>query len=247
MTNLYSGIAILIFVLLIYAVSSILIKKIPLKKQDAQNSDMEKIKIALNSGAENSELIHIDSGTSNNSEMFSSISLIALKCAEETSRQTVLMDESLLVTTNSGALAAVQEDSVKESYKKASLENEFDRNQIAFNGYSDASHQINMINETEVPAAAHINIGSFGPETVIQDLAFDGSESIFISGDNLTSQSAGIVFADGTIIGERTYELPQALSNRKGPAAELLAMDIFRWVMIGAIIAGAVMGIAGIF
>ena len=70
----------------------------------------------------------------------------------------------------------------------------------------------------------------------------------FLAGKHLSDAlftSSGVLHVK-IIVGEQFVEIPDSLSRKEKKDPSLLAMDVFRWVLIAAIAVFTVMGLRGI-
>jgi hypothetical protein len=94
---------------------------------------------------------------------------------------------------------------------------------------------------------ANLLIGSFGSEVALITEASDRSESLTLAGtDNLTGQAVLYATAQEPLIGEDTYAGGAYMGAGGMHQASLTAQDILRWVIILALLIGAVLKLVGV-
>ncbi len=240
MSSSLTGLIIILGVLFIYSISLLWQKRkkytdLFYEKRSAQN-----LRQQIANSIEEGLMVHCDICNLEGTGTFSEGTLTAIQTTQKLSNQLSSADEPLIITSNDSALTFFSKDAYYQGLKNSGLANEFDPNQSVFAGYSPLSHQsgITGILEGEV-SAFHLNIGAFGPEIALQDSAFDPSEGIIAAGDNLAAQAVSYVTADDVFIGEKIFELPQIIQEKPEMDSGLIAMDIFRFGIIIALVIGA--------
>lgn len=201
------------------------------------------LRLLMSNSLEESTPIHLDIGGTGGSEMISASAITAMRLTEVVSAQMAYSDEPWKITCNSGSATVFEKETVRKGLDIADYGNEFDSETAVFCGYSPLSHQTGMIAlMDETPTALHLNIGAFGAEIALQDLAFKGDESVYIAGENPVSQAVGFVTADEIYIGEQVFELPDSISEEAKTDFRLLSMDLLRFGAIAAIVIGVILG-----
>jgi Domain of unknown function (DUF6754) len=95
--------------------------------------------------------------------------------------------------------------------------------------------------------SGNIMVGSYGSEIALIIDAGDQSGATNISAtDNLTGQAVLYVMSDEPIIGEEAYAAGGYVQRTDWHTASLITQDILRWLIITAIIVGAILKLARI-
>ncbi len=244
MSSSLVGLVLIITVLFLYMICLLGKNKFLLKNQHATKQKTETLRHLIANSLEEGTAVHCDVSNPDESGAISGGTLAALRTVRAISAQLASADEPLFITNNQGALTFFNQDAIQNGMRQSGLENEFDPNASIYAGYSPLSHQSGVIALLAGEACAvHLNMGTFGPEIALQDLAFDSSEGIIAAGDNLAGQAVAYVTADESFIGEEVFEIPQAVKTNPGTDNGLLVMDLLRIGMIVAILAGSIFAI----
>ena len=196
---------------------------------------------------EESAPIHLDIGSSGDGSLSGGAMLSAADATETVSAQMAFADEPWMITASSGVASANEKDSVQTGMDAADYGNSFDSDCTAFSGVAPVSHFAGNSSALEAkPSALHLSIGAFGSISALADTMCSKGDILCVAGDDLLSQAVGTVTADAVYVGEQFTEIPDSLSRKEKKDPALLAMDVFRWVLIAAIAVFTVMGLRGI-
>ena len=196
---------------------------------------------------EESAPIHLDIGGSGEGSLSGGAMLSAAEATETVSAQMAFADEPWMITASGGIAAAYEKDSVQTGMDAADYGNSFDSDCAALSGVAPVSHLAGNSSALEVkPSALHLSMGAFGSIPALSDTVCSKGDILCIAGDDLISQAVETVTADAVYIGEQFTEIPDSLSRKEKKDPALLAMDVFRWVLIAAIAVFTVMGLRGI-
>jgi hypothetical protein len=90
--------------------------------------------------------------------------------------------------------------------------------------------------------SANILIGNFGPEVaLLADAADQENEFMAAGSDSIAAQAVLYAAAREPLIGEELFAVPAYLQAAPIYQAGLRAQDILRWIVIAALIGGAVL------
>lgn len=241
-----TGIVIIVIILLIYALCILIKDRLHPRNLFYQRAKDRWLRGQIADSLEECDPIHMDIGSYGNSDMAGISALTAMQTAQTVSGQMAFSDGPWLITCSSGAVSYFERDAIKQGLDMVDYGNEFDPDCTIYAGFSPVSHQAGMIGILDRSSAAlHLDIGAFGAETALQDLAFDTQEGICIAGENLMSQAAGILTADEVYVGEQLFELPKSLDRESEADAGLMTMDILRFALGFALVAGILIGLTG--
>jgi hypothetical protein len=94
--------------------------------------------------------------------------------------------------------------------------------------------------------SATVLAGHFGSESALITDAAERNGSLTLAGsDNITAQAVFVASAQEPLIGEELYAAGAYINAGPIHVSSLRAQDIFRWVLIIAILVGAVMKMLG--
>jgi len=96
--------------------------------------------------------------------------------------------------------------------------------------------------------SANILTGHFGTEIALLTEAGERSRSLTVAGsDSIPAQAVLYATSDEPLLGEELYAAGAYLGAGGVHSASLRMQDILRWVLVGAIVIGAVLKLLGIF
>ena len=196
---------------------------------------------------EESAPIHLDVNDGGESALGGGTILAAAKATETVSAQMVFSDEPWAITSSGGMAVNIEKDAVHMGMSAADYGSFFDSNCAVFTGMAPFEHLAGNSSVLEKePSALHLSLGSFGASTALSDTIHSKGEVLCVGGDDLISQAVGTVTADAVYVGEQFAEIPNAMDHEEKKDPSLMAMDVMRWLVIGAIIIFAGVGLTGI-
>lgn len=196
---------------------------------------------------EESAPIHLNISDSGEAALGGGSVLAAAAATETVSAQMAFADEPWAITSPGGLANNIEKDAIRMGIEAANYSSADYIDSSVFSGTAPFTHMAGNAAALEMaPSALHLSIGSFGTTPALTDTLYSKSEVLCVGGDDLLSQAAAAVTADTVYVGEQYTEIPDSLDHTKKTNSSLLAMDIMRWVIIGAIIIFAGVGLTGI-
>ncbi len=111
--------------------------------------------------------------------------------------------------------------------------------------FSYAAGALSVIHDEDV--GANVLIGNFSSEVGLITEAGDRVHSLTMGGtDNVPGQAVLFATSQEALIGEETFAGGAYLGAGPIHIASLLVQDIFRWVLIAAILVGALLKLVGV-
>lgn len=244
MSSSLSGLLIIIIVIFFYTICLLGKNKFSLNNLFYEKRKARALRSQISNSIEEGSSVHCDISNLDESGAITGGAMVALNTTRKLSSQLSSADEPLFITNNNSTVTFFEKDAIKNGMKQSGLENEYDPNCSVYAGFSPLSHQSGMISILDgSTSAVHLNMGSFGAEIALQDLAFDSSEGIIAAGESLASQAVAYVTADEPFFGEEIFELPQMVESESGLDSSLIVMDLLRFGLILALIAGTLITI----
>lgn len=244
MSSSLSGLIIIIVTIFFYTICLLGKNKFSFNNLYYEKRKAKSLRSQISNSVEEGTSVHCDISNSDESGAITGGTLMALETTRKLSNQLSSSDEPLFITNNNGIVTFFEKDALKNGMKQSGLENEYDPNCSVYAGFSPLSHQSGMISILDgATSAVHLNMGSFGAEIALQDLAFDSSEGIITAGESLTSQAVAYVTADEPFFGEEIFELPQAIESKSGLDSSLIVMDLLRFGLILGLVTGTLITI----
>ncbi|MBE3120076.1 MAG: hypothetical protein IMZ50_15140 [Candidatus Atribacteria bacterium] len=156
-------------------------------------------------------------------------------------------DQPPIVTSGDATLAILSQDTLQAA-AKFSEQAAFDPTTGRLTGltpFSYAAGAIPAIHDENV--SANLLMGNFGVEVALLTDAVERENTFVLAGsDNLTAQAVIYASAQEPLIGEEIYAAGAYVESGRLDTASLTVQDILRWLIIAAILVGALLTLAGV-
>ncbi len=156
-------------------------------------------------------------------------------------------DQPPIVTSGDATLAILSQDTLQAA-AKFSEQASFDPTTGRLTGltpFSYAAGAIPVIRDENV--SANLLMGNFGVEVALLTDAVERKNTFVLAGsDNLTAQAVIYASAQEPLIGEEIYAAGAYVESGPLDTASLTVQDILRWLIIAAILVGALLTLAGV-
>ncbi|MBE3039043.1 MAG: hypothetical protein IMZ62_09560 [Chloroflexi bacterium] len=156
-------------------------------------------------------------------------------------------DQPPIVTSGDATLAILSQDTLQAA-AKFSEQAAFDPTMGRLTGltpFSYAAGAIPAIHDENV--SANLLMGNFGVEVALLTDAVERKNTFVLAGsDNLTAQAVIYASAQEPLIGEEIYAAGAYVESGPLDTASLTVQDILRWLIIAAILVGALLTLAGV-
>jgi hypothetical protein len=175
-------------------------------------------------------------------------SLAGLSMLRFLTERTSVGDLPPVATTGDPALVLLAQDSLKAGYQAAAAEDLYQPTTGRLTGvtpFSYAAGAMPIIRDENV--SANLLIGGFGPEVaLITDAALRAGSPVIGGTDDLAAQSILFAAAQEPLIGEELFAASAYLGSDPAQSASLSLQDILRWLLIVALLAGALLKLMGV-
>ena len=192
--------------------------------------------------------MHISLGPNSIVSEDAATTVAGLAALEYVAGASAISDQAPVGTTADATALFVIADALRRAYRIQGTLEKYDRTAprlLALDPVALAGAATSVVADDDV--RANVLIGSFGPEAaLIAEAGARQGISQTIGSDRLEGQAVAYVMADHPLIGEELYVASAYLTGRPAPMASLAAQDVLRWVVIIAIIVGAVMTTLGV-
>ncbi|MDP2995365.1 MAG: hypothetical protein Q8N46_09635 [Anaerolineales bacterium] len=156
-------------------------------------------------------------------------------------------DQPPIVTSGDATLAILSQDTLQAA-AKFTEQSAFDPTAGRLTGltpFSYAAGAIPAIRDENV--SANVLMGNFGVEVALLTDAVERKNTFVLAGsDNLTAQAVIYASAQEPLIGEEIYAAGAYVESGPLHTASLTVQDILRWLIIAAILVGALLTLAGV-
>ncbi|MFA5874323.1 MAG: DUF6754 domain-containing protein [Anaerolineales bacterium] len=156
-------------------------------------------------------------------------------------------DQPPIVTSGDATLAILSQDTLQAA-AKFTEQAAFDPTAGRLTGltpFSYAAGAIPAIRDENV--SANVLMGNFGVEVALLTDAVERENTFVLAGsDNLTAQAVIYASVQESLIGEEIYAAGAYVESGPLHTASLTVQDILRWLIIAAILVGALLTLAGV-
>ena len=197
---------------------------------------------------ENGTRLHISLGRGNLFTSRGGSALAGLAMLRRIAERTSVSDRPPIVTSGDIGLTILSQDTSQSGYRAAGAEEQFRVTAERMTGLSPFSFAVGTIPILrDENISANIMIGDFGTESALVVEAADRQNaSLIAASDDLSAQSIFYASAKDLLIGEELFAAGAYTGAGTAHEASLNVQDVLRWLVILAIVGGAVLNILGI-
>jgi len=236
--------------LILVAFSAILLIGLSLLKDRVKASFRDipafaKFNKALGTAVEDGTRLHFSLGSSSvvNSRTAASFSTISV--VRRMVELSAASDKPPLATSGDAALTILSQDSLRTAYRVAGAEQQYNATSGRLTGitpFSYAAGTLPAIYDEDI--SANVLVGGFGVEVGLLSDAAERTHSFTLAAaDSLPAQAVLYVSAQEALIGEELFAFGAYLNAGRAHLVSLYAQDVLRWLIVIALIGGAVMKI----
>ena len=211
-------------------------------------SAFSKLRRAIGLAVEAGSRLHISIGRGGVIGTQSASALVGISMLEKLSSSASTGDKPPIVTSGEGALGILSQDTLRGTYQRIGLSEQFDPTSgqvVGLTPFSYAAGTLALASDDKT--GANLLAGNFGSEVALITDAGDRSDTLTLAGtDNLPAQSILFATAHEPLIGEELYAGGAYLDAGPMHQASLQAQDIIRWVVVVVILLGVVANIFGL-
>jgi hypothetical protein len=210
---------------------------------------MRRLRRAIGLAVEDGSRLHVSLGESSIISPTNASALVALSTLERIGTQSSVSDRPPVATSGDGTLAILSQDTLRAAYRIANVPEHYDSTQARLAGptpFSYVAGTLPVIYDERV--SANILIGNFGPEVaLLADAADHENEFVLAASDAFAAQAVLYATAREPLIGEELFAVPAYLHAGAIYRAGVRTQDILRWVVIAALVGGAILSFLGFF
>lgn len=208
----------------------------------------ERLNRAVGLAVEGGTRLHVSIGRGNLFTSRGGSALAGLAMLRRLSEQTSLSDHPPVVTSGDASLAILSQDTLQSGYRAAGAEELYRFTTGRLTGltpFAYAAGTIPVIHDEDI--SANVVIGDLGSEAaLLADASNVKNADLIAASDNLSAQSVLYAASDEPLIGEELFAAGAYLGAGASHDASLQTQDLLRWLIIFAIIGGAVLKFLGI-
>jgi len=207
----------------------------------------ERLNHAVGLSVEGGTRLHVSIGRGNLITARGGSALAGLAMLRRLSEQTSQSDNPPIVTSGDASLAVLSQDTLQSGYRAAGAEEQYRSTTGRLTGltpFAYAAGTMPIIRDEDV--SANVIIGDLGPEAALLADATDSQGTRLIAAsDNLSAQSVLYASSNEPLIGEELFAAGAYLGAGASHDASLQVQDVLRWLVILAILGGAVLKFLG--
>lgn len=208
----------------------------------------ERLNRAIGLSVEGGTRLHISIGRGNLYTARGGSALAGLAMLRRLTERTSLSDQPPIVTSGDASLAILSQDTLQSGYRAARAEDQFRFTNGRLTGltpFAFAAGTLPVIRDEEV--SANVVIGELGAEAaLLADAAESKNADLIAASDNLPAQSVLYAASQAPLIGEELFAAGAYLGAGASHEASLQTQDILRWLVILAVLGGAVLKFLGV-
>ncbi len=192
--------------------------------------------------------LHVSLGSGNLYDLPGGAAFMGLAILDRCARAASNSDRPPVTTSGDGVLTVLSQDTLQGTYRSLATEERYDPTNARLTGLTPmayAAGTLPTIHDDHINA--NFFAGHFGSEIALLTEASDRSHSLSVAGtDNIHAQAVIYATSDEPLLGEELYAAGAYLGAGLPHTASLRMQDILRWVLVAAMLLGAILKLFGI-
>ncbi len=207
-----------------------------------------RVRRAASMVVEDGTRLHVSLGSASVLTPAGASALAGLALLRRLGEITSLSDCPPVATTGSGVLNLLAQDTLRSAHESVAVDQLFDMNHARLTGLTPLSYAAGVMPSIrDENISTNILIGSFGPEVGLLIEAADRQNApIIAASESLPAQAVLYAASAEPLIGEELFAAGAYVQAGATHAASLVVQDLLRWLIIAALVAGAVLKLAGL-
>jgi hypothetical protein len=207
-----------------------------------------KLNRAVGHAVEDGTRLQISIGRGNLFTTRGGSALAGLALLRRLSERTSQSDHPPIVTSGDASLMILSQDTLQSGYRAAGAEEQYRLTTGRLTGltpFAYAAETIPIMSDENVSTS--VVIGDLGAESALMIEAADREDiDLIAASDNLSAQSVLFVSSQNPLIGEELFVAGAYIGAGASHEASLQVQDVLRWLVVLAILGGAVVKFLGI-
>ncbi len=207
---------------------------------------LTRLRRAAGLAVEDGTRLHVSLGRGGLVSPRGAASLSALALLRQIGEQTSISDRPPVATSGDPLLAVLSQDTLKNAYRSAGVEELFQPTSGRLAGLTPFSYAAGALTVThQEQVSTNVLMGDFGPEVGLLTEASERENAALIAvTSDPASQSIMFASTDEPLLGEELFALPAYTGNDPAQRASLQVQDVLRWLIILALLAASVLKMA---
>jgi hypothetical protein len=208
----------------------------------------ERLNREVGLAVENGTRLHISLGRGSLFTARGGSALAGLAMLRRIVERTSVSDRPPIVTSGDASLTILSQDTSQSGYRAAGAEEQFRVTAGRLTGLSPFSYAVGTMPITQDEnVSANIVIGDLGAESALMAEAADRRDaSLIAASDTLSAQSVFFAAARDPLIGEELFAAGAYTGAGVSHEASLSVQDVLRWLVVVAILIGALLHLFGL-
>ena len=196
----------------------------------------------LGLSVEDGTRLHISLGSGSLMDMRGGSALAGLAMLRHITEHTSVSDKPPVASAGDPVLGLLSQDTLQAGYQAAGVEELYSPTAGRVTGLSPFGYAAGAMHIPQYEnVSVNIMIGHFGPEVaLLTDAAERENVTIIGASDNLAGQAVLFANTQDALIGEELFSAGAYLGAGASHAASITVQDILRWIIIIALLVGAV-------
>lgn len=203
----------------------------------------DRLNRAVGDAVEGGTRLHVSIGRGNLFTSRGGSALAGLAMLRHLSERTSQSDHPPIVTSGDASLTVLSQDTLQSGYRAAGAEDQYRFTTGRLTGltpFTFAAGTMPVVSDENV--SANVVIGDLGTESALLAEATDrAGTDLIAASDNLSAQSVFYAFSQDPLIGEELFAAGAYVGAGTSHEASLQVQDVLRWLVILAILGGAVL------
>ena len=207
-----------------------------------------RIRRAVSLVVEDGTRLHVSLGHGNLQTQFGAAAFAGLSLLRRLGEVTSLSDRPPIATSGNSILNSVAQDTLRNAHDAVTVEQSFELTNGRLTGltpFSYAAGVMPIIRDESI--STNVLIGNFGVEVGLLTEAAERQNAVVIAAsDNLPAQAVLYAASPDALIAEELFASGAYVQSGRMHSASLITQDVLRWLIIIAVVIGAILKVAGI-
>ena len=203
----------------------------------------DRLNHAVGDAVEGGTRLHVSIGRGNLFTSRGGSALAGLAMLRHLSERTSQSDHPPIVTSGDASLTVLSQDTLQSGYRAAGAEDQYRFTTGRLTGltpFTFAAGTMPVISDENI--SSNVVIGDLGTESaLLVDAADRAGTDLIAASDNLSAQSVFYASSQDPLIGEELFAAGAYVGAGTSHEASLQVQDVLRWLVILAILGGAVL------
>ncbi len=208
---------------------------------------MQRMRRAIGLAVEDGSRLHVSIGKASIISPNNASALVGLSTLNRIGTLSSVSDRPPVVTSGDGTLALLSQSTLRGAYRAGNIPDQYDPLQARLTGptpFSYVAGALPVVQDERV--SANVLVGNFGPEIGLLIDAANREGGFTLAGsDAFAAQAVMYAVASEPLIGEEVFAVPAYLQAAPIFQAGLRVQDVLRWLVVVALLVGAVLAFLG--